>query len=413
MSKTMHVGIDVALKANCVCFTDDQGKVLGTIKSVPNTLEGAASIKGDICRLVEKHCVQWVRIGTEATSFYDMHLLEHFLAAEMPEGITATVYRINPRLIKAFKKCSTEGSKTDRIDAFFVADYLRFKPSLPPYESKSAILPLQRLTRYRHTIVKTITAETNRFISSVFLHMPGLIQQQPIDTYGKTIIKLAEDAFTKDVIATMDLDELTRRLILHSRNSLDDPRQTACDIQQAVATSFPVSNVLDETLSLIEKSMAANIQTFRKCLKTIDSEIAKRMKDFPNTLQTVAGIGPVYAAGIIAEIGDISLYSSSDKLAKRAGLVWNHRQSGETAAAETRLHTAANRDLRYYMIEAANSVRVHDEEYCRYYQKKYNEVKEHQHRRALVLTARKLVRLVYTLLKNNQVYLPRSTAQHT
>ena len=39
--------------------------------------------------------------------------------------------------------------------------------------------------------------------------------------------------------------------------------------------------------------------------------------------------------------------------------------------------------------------------------KKYKEVPKHQHKRALVLTARKLVRLVDVLLRNGQLYTPR------
>jgi hypothetical protein len=42
--------------------------------------------------------------------------------------------------------------------------------------------------------------------------------------------------------------------------------------------------------------------------------------------------------------------------------------------------------------------------YCR---KKYAEVPKHQHKRALVLTARKLVRLADVLLRNDQLYTPR------
>lgn len=65
---------------------------------------------------------------------------------------------------------------------------------------------------------------------------------------------------------------------------------------------------------------------------------------------------------------------------------------------------AANTYLRYYLIEAANSLRTHNNEYKAYYKRKYKEVKKHQHKRALVLTARKLVRLVYALLSKQQLY---------
>ena len=54
--------------------------------------------------------------------------------------------------------------------------------------------------------------------------------------------------------------------------------------------------------------------------------------------------------------------------------------------------------------EAANSVRRHIPEYQAYYAKKYAEVPKHQHKRALALTSRKLVRLVFGLLAKNQLY---------
>ncbi len=63
-----------------------------------------------------------------------------------------------------------------------------------------------------------------------------------------------------------------------------------------------------------------------------------------------------------------------------------------------------NRYLRYYLGEAANSLRQHNDEYGKYYRKKYNEVPKHQHKRALALTSRKFVRLVYGLLAKNQLY---------
>lgn len=60
--------------------------------------------------------------------------------------------------------------------------------------------------------------------------------------------------------------------------------------------------------------------------------------------------------------------------------------------------------LRYYLIEAANSVRRYAPEYKAYYRKKYNESSTHKHKRALAFTARKLIRLIYALLSKGQLY---------
>ena len=81
--------------------------------------------------------------------------------------------------------------------------------------------------------------------------------------------------------------------------------------------------------------------------------------------------------------------------------------SAESQAEETPLTRTGNRYLRYYFCEAANTVRLRNAEYAAYYDRKYHEVRKHQHKRAIVLTARKLVRLVVRLLTTNQPYQAR------
>ena len=127
----------------------------------------------------------------------------------------------------------------------------------------------------------------------------------------------------------------------------------------------------------------------------------------PNTLTSVNGIGPVYSAGILAEIGDINRFPNQASLAKYAGLVWSQHQSGGFEAQNTRLIHSGNRYLKYYLCEAGEAalslVRC-DPEYRSFYHRKYHKVNKYQHKRALALTARKLVRLVFRLLKDNCLY---------
>ena len=72
----------------------------------------------------------------------------------------------------------------------------------------------------------------------------------------------------------------------------------------------------------------------------------------------------------------------------------------------TRLIKSGNRFLKYYLCEAAYSLVRCDTEFRRYYDLKHKEVNKYQHKRALALTARKLVRLVFRLLKDNRLYIP-------
>lgn len=131
------------------------------------------------------------------------------------------------------------------------------------------------------------------------------------------------------------------------------------------------------------------------------------MAGLSQTLESVPGIGPVFTAGIIAEIGQIERFEDETKIAKYAGLYWRKNQSGRFTAKDTSMSRNGNQYLRYYLVEAANSVRRHIPEYKDYNEKKYQEVPKHQHKRALALTARKFVRLVDALLHNNQIYTPK------
>lgn len=74
----------------------------------------------------------------------------------------------------------------------------------------------------------------------------------------------------------------------------------------------------------------------------------------PQTLQTIPGVGPVFTAGIIAEIGQIERFGDEGKIAKYATLYWRKHQSGRFTVDDTSLSHNGNQYLRYYLVEAAN-----------------------------------------------------------
>jgi hypothetical protein len=67
---------------------------------------------------------------------------------------------------------------------------------------------------------------------------------------------------------------------------------------------------------------------------------------------------------------------------------------------------SGNRFLKYYLIEATNSAKKHDLELSRFFEKKFNETPKNQYKRALALTARKFVRIVFVLLRDKKLYSP-------
>ena len=65
----------------------------------------------------------------------------------------------------------------------------------------------------------------------------------------------------------------------------------------------------------------ATMRALEKQIKVLDKQIEQIFAIIPNTLTSVPGIGKVYSAGIIAEIGNINRFQSQASVAKYAGLV--------------------------------------------------------------------------------------------
>jgi len=404
----MLVGIDVSLRSHHVQLMDDKGRDLASF-SVSNDLPGADTLIERTIKAAKKSNSQSLRIGMEATSNLGWHLA-HYLQAQFQSykpSLNTQIYVLNARKMARFKKGYDTLPKTDRIDAWVIADHLRF--GRLPHEMKDTIQfeALQRLTRTRFHLMKSVTRDKTFFLNQVFLKFSGLRQDNPFSsTFGTTSLAVIQE-LEPEQIAAMSIEELVDFLKVKGKNRFNDPEEIAKYLKKLARSSYRLNKAMADPVNISLASILSVVNHMESEIKKLDKEIAKIMISIPQTLTSVKGIGDVLAAGIIAEIGDISRFDNHNALAKYAGLVWNKHQSGEFEADDTkRMHTG-NKYLRYYLVQAADCVRKHNSEYKSFYQKKYNEVPKHNHKRALVLTTRKLVRLVYMLLSTNKLYTPQ------
>ncbi|HOJ12334.1 MAG TPA: transposase, partial [Clostridiales bacterium] len=150
-------------------------------------------------------------------------------------------------------------------------------------------------------------------------------------------------------------------------------------------------------------------ESLEKQKKAVEKAIQQEIIGFNNEyicLTSVKGIGPVIAAGLISEIGGISRFDDDNALAKFSGLYWSEYQSADFTVEDTYLKRTGNEYLRYYFVQAADQLRKYLPEFGTYYYRKFKESKTHKHKRALVLTARKAVRLIFALLREGKLYKP-------
>ncbi|WP_339211413.1 IS110 family transposase [Aeribacillus sp. FSL K6-8210] len=402
----LFVGIDVSSQDMKACVMNLDGEVLTSL-TVDNNLPGASYLRDQVVDIAQKHMIQEIQIGMEATSVYSWHPAMFFHEDESLKKYKTKVFTINPKLIKKFKESYTDLDKTDHVDAWIIADRLRFGRLRLSAVMQEQFIALQRLTRMRYHLVHNLIREKQYFLQHLFYKCSSFTAEVESSVFGNALMELLLEQYSLDEISTMDLQELAKYLQEKGKNRFADAECVAKSIQKAARSSYRLSKCVEDSIDLLLATSIESIRSINKQIKELDKAIQKLLDGIPNTLQTIPGIGPVYCAGILAEIGQIDRFDNQAALAKYAGLTWSKHQSGKFQAEETNMIRSGNRYLRYYLVEAANSVQRNEPEFRAYYLKKYHEVSKHQHKRALVLTARKLVRLVDVLLRNDQIYTPR------
>jgi len=154
--------------------------------------------------------------------------------------------------------------------------------------------------------------------------------------FGATAIAVVEEFLSPDELVTMPLEQLVSFLEEKSKNRLVDSQGVAKALQKAARSSYRLSKALADPVNASLAASISVIKAMQSELKKLDKLIAKHLEALPQTLNSIKGIGPVYTAGILAEVGDVKHFKSHKSLANFAGLVWNEHQSGEWKAEDTR-----------------------------------------------------------------------------
>ena len=403
----LYVGIDVSSKTNVVYLMLPDGDKHSSF-SVANSQDGSAQLVKRILSALTSHSLDTVMIGMEATSVYGDNLV-YFLredATLLP--FNRKIFVLNPKQVNKFKEAYNDLPKNDSVDSFVIADCLRFgRINKEVYIGDYRYKALQNLTRARYFAVCNLVKEKQRFMNVLFKKYSTMTQEKVFsDTFSTTALAVYDEFESAEALADMDLHELTAFIMEKGKNRFPDPDSVAKAIQKAVRSSYRLPKTVNDSVNQVLSISITSIKALESQIKEFDKTIAAQMELLPDVLTSIPGIGPVYAAGIMAEIGDINRFESHAQLAKYAGLAWTQYQSGGFEAQTTRLIRSGNRFLKYYLCEAAFSLVRCDKEYSDFYHLKYKEVNRYQHKRALALTARKLVRLVFALLKDNRLYRP-------
>lgn len=376
-----HLGIDIAKSKHDFCLIDNEGNFIIEPTTIMNNREGFNALLAAL----KSYNSTDIQIGFESTGHYAENLKFFLLENNFSFMI------LNPLLVSKYKSSQTlRKTKTDKVDAFYIALYIKdtsYKPySLQLYHTSE----LKRLTRLRKYLIdkrsKTLIHLTN-ILDIVFPEFKPFFNNR----IGPVAMFVLKEYKNPERISKLKLKEI-KELEALARKILDTNHFTKLVslAKNTVGSSTTVNNIeLDiciEDHSLVSKQ-----------IDDVEKEIDLLMKQIPNFISTIPGVGKVATAGIISEIRSFELFDSYEKILSFAGLEPSTNQSGDSDF-NGRMVKRGSGYLRYYIMYAAQTTLMHVPEFYDYYQKKRSEGKAHWV--ALSHLAKKLVRIMYHLETN-------------
>jgi hypothetical protein len=425
----LQVGIDIGRSKADYALLDANGQVVERHHSYENSLTGYLKSKQMLQEAMREGGFTGVDIAVEATGYYWLPLYMQYAQDADLAAYEPRLALLNAGWVKWYKQSFPPDHKSDQRDPYYIAERMRTLPNPTWWDFDPHWLALRLQTRLRLHLARSLSREKNHYQMFLFLAHSDYTRVKPFsDSFGVLSQTLLNDADLLQELETLAVDDLAKRLHELSQHHLKDPLATAENLYKALHASYPLPSDLAPAVQDALQSLGAVVQGLQEQIRFFDERIAALVQTgYPEVawLDSIPGIGPVFASGIAAEIGGLERFADvkrwddqrkcyrqrssrevEDAVAKFAGLWWPEHSSGQFSAEDRPMSKRGNAYLRDYLFLAADRMRLSIPSYNFFYQRKYDQATRHPYKRALVLTARKALGLVVGLLHHCESYKP-------
>ena len=386
-----YVGIDVSKHHHDAVVIDATGRVVIAPFRFLNTRQGVATL------LSRLRPLNPVRIAMEATGHYWLPLYE----ALTDQGYSVSIF--NPFQIKAYRQIGLRKTKTDAVDSFWIADFLRIGRGQPMVVPTPLVRQMRELARFRFSLLQRQGNIRRRALTILDRVFPEYLTLFP-RPFSPTSRALLRQAVTASSFAAWPLEDLAHTLSQASRRhfGLREAGKLQCLAQDSlgIRSLGPVAylemQLLLDQLALLDNQIA-----------TLDEELARLLQQTGTYLTTIPGLSTTLAATILGEIGDIHRFANLKQLVAYAGLDPTVHQSGQFQASHSRLSKRGSIYLRWALWMAASVARQYDPDLKALYQRKRSQRKHHNV--AMAAVCHRLLARIYVVLKEQRPYKVRDS----
>ena len=378
----LYVGIDIAKNKHDLACINETGEAMITNFRFANSYQGFHQLKLKLEQL--SPITQDVQIALESTGHYNYNIVV-FL-----RELGYNVFAYNPFIIKQFAKSqSLRKTKTDRKDALLIARKLRSDVTPEYYQTDKSMDELKELTRYQNRLIQSRSKCKNLYIRLLDIIFPEL-HRVVSNLHNHFVYELLTKYPSAQKIARARFSSLLKI----KRLTADKAHQIQEIAKQTIGNASPALSL--ELVQLIE-----SIKHYDKQINQVQEEINLLMTDLNSPVTSITVIGNRLGAIILAEIKTIHNFKNPNQLQAFAGLDPAIYQSGQMDNTGHMVKRGSSY-LRYALIQAAKLISIYSPHFKAYLKLKISQGKHYNV--AVTLVAKKLIRIIYHLLKNNQTF---------
>jgi transposase len=385
------VGVDAGKVTHHACAMDAEGEVVFSQK-VSND---QAAIEQLVTRAAET--ATEVRWAVDLTS----NAAALLLAVLVTTG--QNVVYVPGRVVNRMSGVFRGEAKTDARDARVIAETARMRSDLTEVTTpEELVVELSRLTACREDLMADWVRGVNRLrdlLTSVF---PAL--EREFDYTTRSALILVAGFCTPDEVRAAGQGGLSAHLVEYKAWRKGIPSMVITALRAAQGQSVRLPG--EATTAVLVKRLARKLLELDREIKDTDKLIAERFRTHPQAriIESLPGLGPILGAEFLVVTGaDLAAFATPGRLAAYAGLVPVPQDSGRVSG-NLRRPKRYNRKLRrvFYMA-ALSSIKANGPSRV-FYNKKRSE--RLIHTQALLALARRLVDVLWALLRDNRLFTP-------
>lgn len=385
------VGIDIGkLKHTFSIVRKEDGEIIVDPTFFNNNKEGF----DQLLETIKLYSKDNVLIGMEDTGHYYFALLKFLL----DNGYIVAL--INPITTDLTRKMQGGISKNDKLDTLTICDVLSSSQRKKSYRiskiNRFDLYEQKQLTRHHHNLKEEINVYTNRLqkcIDIVFPEFNSLFNSK----YNHVYMEILRKFSSADKIANTDIRTLRKCFEYEGRGNRIS--LTAEQLKEAAKNSVGISSVADE---IQIKHLVDQIKLINEQIAEIDKKIEEFSVQTNSPIISIPGISHFSGTSILSEIGDIGNYTKASQIIKLAGVAPYEHESSQYRAQHTAITKKGSKYLRKTLYQIITPVIRYNEVFKQYYNLKLSQGKGH--RCAQGHCVRKLLRIIYHLLSENQIF---------